>query len=254
MNPEINEALITGGMLFCRLGACFMLLPGISSERLPPTLRLFSALTVTLVLYPVLKDTFIDAVRESGSQQLLLAGSESLKGLYLGFMVRLFYLGLEFSALTMANCAGYGSIFSHAIDDNHATGPFSELMTLTAVVLFFSTDLHIAVISMLCDSYTSMPAGSGISSPIDMVELTSEFSRSFTLALRLSAPFIIVSITLNLAFGLLNKLVPQIPVYFISVPFSMAAGLFILLRSENIITRLFTGAIGDMIGRLAGHG
>ena len=32
----------------------------------------------------------------------------------------------------------------------------------------------------------------------------------------------------NFAFGLTNKLTPQIPVYFISLPFVIAGGLFVL--------------------------
>jgi len=254
MNPEFGDVLTSGGLLFCRLGACFMLLPGISSERLAASLRLFSALAVTLVLFPVLRDSFAGIDRESGPQQLWLAGIEVVKGLYLGFMVRILYLALEFAAIMMANCAGYGSIFSHAVDDNHATGPFSELITLTAAVLFFSADFHISVIAMLCDSYTNMPVGSDISNIIDVSDLISEISKSFVLALRLTAPFIIVSMIVNCTFGLLNKLVPQIPVYFLSVSFATAAGLFVLLRSESLIMGLFSDAVRDLIGRLGGHG
>ena len=43
--------------------------------------------------------------------------------------------------------------------------------------------------------------------------------------IRLGSPFIAYAILVNLAIGFVNKLTPQIPVYFISLPFVIAGGL-----------------------------
>ena len=42
-------------LLFCRIGGCLMLMPGFSSARVPPQVRLFIALAVTLALAPMLE-------------------------------------------------------------------------------------------------------------------------------------------------------------------------------------------------------
>ena len=44
---------------------------------------------------------------------------------------------------------------------------------------------------------------------------------------------------INLAVGLINKLTPQIPVYFISLPFVIAGGLLIAYFSAEDSLRLF---------------
>lgn len=48
------------------------------------------------------------------------------------------------------------------------------------------------------------------------------------LGLRITAPFVIYSILVNLAAGFVNKLTPTIPVYFIATPFVMFGGLLML--------------------------
>jgi flagellar biosynthetic protein FliR len=49
IGPEIVLATF---LLFCRIGACLMVMPGFSSPRVPMRVRLFVAIAVTLALAP----------------------------------------------------------------------------------------------------------------------------------------------------------------------------------------------------------
>ncbi len=52
---SLGPNLILGTfILFCRIGACLMLMPGFSSPQIPTQVRLFMALAVTLSLTPLL--------------------------------------------------------------------------------------------------------------------------------------------------------------------------------------------------------
>ncbi len=57
-----------------------------------------------------------------------------------------------------------------------------------------------------------------------LVDVTDTLSESFLVVLRLGSPFVAYSLLVNLTIGFVNKLVPQIPVYFISLPFVIAGG------------------------------
>jgi flagellar biosynthetic protein FliR len=62
------------------------------------------------------------------------------------------------------------------------------------------------------------------------------------LTLRITSPFIVYSVVVNLAVGLINKLTPTIPVYFISVPFVLVGGLLLLyLVNHELLTQFMTG-------------
>ncbi len=67
---------------------------------------------------------------------------------------------------------------------------------------------------------------------------------AFTLGLRITAPFVIYAIIVNLAAGFVNKLTPTIPVYFIATPFVMFGGLLMLyyLGGEILMQYLQTYA------------
>jgi flagellar biosynthetic protein FliR len=52
--------------------------------------------------------------------------------------------------------------------------------------------------------------------------------QSFFLALQLMAPFLLLSVVLNVAFGLLARIAPQVQIYFLVVPGQIVLGLVLL--------------------------
>ncbi|WP_204283858.1 flagellar biosynthetic protein FliR, partial [Klebsiella pneumoniae] len=53
----LSQSFILAAFLaFCRVGACLMLMPGLSSIRLPMQIRLFAAVAVTVGLLAFLWD------------------------------------------------------------------------------------------------------------------------------------------------------------------------------------------------------
>ncbi|MBX4377834.1 flagellar biosynthetic protein FliR, partial [Mycobacterium tuberculosis] len=65
--------------------------------------------------------------------------------------------------------------------------------------------------------------------------------------IRIAAPFIVFAIVVNIAVGLINKLTPTIPVYFISMPFVLAGGLMLLYFSMPDLLRFFTSEAGTYL-------
>ena len=54
-------------------------------------------------------------------------------------------------------------------------------------------------------------------------------SGSFKLGVQLAAPFLVVSIVYNLALGLMTRLAPQIPVFFVALPFQLVVSVVVLM-------------------------
>ena len=72
-----------------------------------------------------------------------------------------------------------------------------------------------------------------------LITLTDTLRASTDLMLRLASPFLIYGLMFNVGIGLINKLAPQIPVFFISTPFLLAGGLFLLYLSIAALIRQF---------------
>jgi flagellar biosynthetic protein FliR len=234
------ETILTVFLLFCRIGGCLMLMPGFSSSRVPVQVRLFIAVAVTLALSPILLPTVnvvLPNIEPAAVLSLIL--SETLTGALIGLIGRLFFMALQFMATAAAQLAGFNPIGGAPIEDNEPVPTLTTFVTLTATVLLFVTDQHWEVLRALLASYSVLP----ITEPVPMAQglgrLADSLSSTFILALQISSPFIVYALIINLLVGIVNKLVPQIPVYFISIPFVLAGGLLLLYFTVGEALRLF---------------
>ena len=56
-----------------------------------------------------------------------------------------------------------------------------------------------------------------------------QVSSAFKLGVQLAAPFIVVSIVYNFALGLMTRLSPNIPIFFVAMPAQLVLGIVILM-------------------------
>jgi flagellar biosynthetic protein FliR len=77
--------------------------------------------------------------------------------------------------------------------------------------------------------------------------LSEAISGSFFLVLRISGPFIVYAVVLNFAFGLVNKLTPQIPVYFVCLPFVIFGGLLLLYFAAGDFLNVFQNGMATWL-------
>jgi flagellar biosynthetic protein FliR len=234
------ETILVVFLLFCRIGACLMLMPGFSSSRVPVQVRLFIAVAVTLALAPLLVATVNTALPDPTPPAVLrLILSEVLIGGLIGLIGRLFYMALQFMATAAAQLAGFNAVPGIPIEDTEPLPPMATFITLTATVLLFATDQHWEVLRGLLASYRALPVNEPVAAEFGISRLADAFSTTFVLALQVSSPFIVYALIINLMVGIANKLVPQIPVYFISIPFVLAGGLLLLYVTIGEALRLF---------------
>jgi flagellar biosynthetic protein FliR len=217
-----------------------MLMPGFASTRIPVQVRLFLAIAATLALIPVLYTTLQAAVPKFvPARDLRLIISETVIGVLIGAMGRAFFLALQFMGSAVAMFIGIGNLPGHPIEDAEPSPAVTSLITVTATALFFIADLHLEVFRGLLASYTALPVSASVDVQFTLIQLTDAVSKAFYLALQISSPFVVYALVINLMFGLANKLVPQIPIYFISLPFVVAGGLFLLYVTIGEFLRLF---------------
>jgi flagellar biosynthetic protein FliR len=230
--PFGPELILSAFLLFCRIGACLMLMPGFSSARVPVNVRLFIAVSCTLALTPLLAPQLQgvgSGASPIGIAQIIIG--ETLIGALIGFMARLFFLALETLAMAASMAIGLAANLGVPIDDSEPLPPLVSLISLTATTLFFVTDQHLEVFRGLSASYVALPVAQGFDTRFGLVQISDCIGKAFFLALRIGSPFILFSMTVNFAVGLVNRLTPQIPAYFISMPFVIIGGLYLLYLS-----------------------
>jgi flagellar biosynthetic protein FliR len=226
-------------LAFCRIGGCLMLMPGFSSARVPVHVRLFIAVAVTLALSPLLVPVLRAALPQvTPDAMLALIVSETVVGALIGLMGRLFFLALQFMATAAAMFIGLSNTGA-PIEDTEPVPAFAALITLTATLLFFLADQHWEVLRALLGSYSALPVTEPLAAAFSLAKLTDAATSAFLLALQISAPFIVYALIINFMVGIANKLTPQVPVYFVSVPAVLAGGFILLYFTIGESLRLF---------------
>ena len=229
MSALTPSIVLTVFLAFCRIGGCLLVVPGFSSPRILMRARLFIAIAVSLALTPLLQEDVQPAVENAQPITLLgLMLSESLKGVLIGLLGRFFFLALETMTVAIANAIGLVSPLGAPLEGDEAQPSVSALVSMAAVLLIFVTDLHWEIFRGLAASYKVMPVRQSFDPRVSLVQLTDDATRTFLFTIRIAAPFLVFAVVSNLAIGLVNKLVPQIPVAFLAPPFLLTGGMFIL--------------------------
>lgn len=236
----VTQGFVLAAFLaFCRVGACFMLMPGLSSIRLPLQIRLFTAVAVTVGLLAFLWDKIYPYVDTRPAIFVPMIVSELLVGGLIGAMTRLYMEALRFIGAGIAMLIGYGGAGGPAIEEPEPQAAIAALISFSALMLLFALNFHHEVIRALIASYNVAPVNVFFSAQASLVDVTDTLSESFLLVLRLGSPFVAYAILVNLAIGFVNKLTPQIPIYFISLPFVIAGGLILFYFAIPTLLSLF---------------
>jgi flagellar biosynthetic protein FliR len=205
--------------VFCRIGSCIMVMPGLSSPRIPMRSRLFLAIGISLACMPLLHDRFVVLLNDGALSRLLpLFMFEILTGIAIGLVARIFFLMLEFLLSGIAQAIGLSGIAGMPMEENGGEPALVTLFMAVSIFLFFLSDLHFEVMRGLIGSYDLVPAGGSFVPRLHLVEMTDALTGASLLALRLAGPFLVLSVLVNFAFGLANKMTPMIQIYFISMP------------------------------------
>jgi flagellar biosynthetic protein FliR len=240
---SLADSVLVTFIVFCRIGACLMLVPGYSSVNVPAQVRLFVALVTTFALAPILIGVLRPLTDNAAPLTLaLLICSELLVGSVIGLGGRVFFLALQTMATMIANAIGLSSIPGTPMADTDPAPAVVPLIMVSVTTLFFMTDQHWQVLRGLMNSYDVWQPGSRIGGSMALDQLVARLSQAFVLTLRITSPFIVYSVIVNLAVGLLNKLTPAVPVFFISVPFVLFGGFLLLyLTSDELLTQFMLG-------------
>jgi flagellar biosynthesis protein FliR len=214
-------------ILFCRISACLMLMPGFSSPQIPVQMRLFLALAVTLSLTPLLLSHLPpQAISEEPLAALQYIATELLVGASIGALGRLFLLALETMAMAGAMAIGLSNPFGMLME-GEMVPPFVSLVTMSATALIFITDLHWEVFRGIAASYDALPIKGTFDANFSLLQFSKMLAQTFEIALRISAPFIIYTVIIQITVSIINRVTPHVSIYFISTPFVIVGGLFL---------------------------
>lgn len=237
-------------LAFCRIGGCVMVLPGFSSSRIPVQIRFFIALAISLAILPILWDTIYPRASAGGANYIGLIFAETLVGLMYGMLARLYTLGLQFAGTILSTMVGLSTPGTTDLFEDTSETAVTNFITFAGTMILFILDFHHIVLRALVESYAVIPLGADIQARGNLISITDTLEATSYIMLRLVSPFILYALMFNISIGFINKLAPQIPVYFISTPYLVMGGLFMFYLSIAELVSQFADSFSTVfIGR-----
>lgn len=227
---QTDDGLLALILIFVRVGAALMLMPGFSEPYVFSRSRLLFALALSVVLTPLLAE-HLPPVPERMDRLVLLIVGEALLGVFIGGATRIMFATLHVAGSTIAMQSGLAT--ASVFDPNQSTqGTLpGNFLTTTALVLLFVTDGHHMLLRGIVESYRSLEVGAPL--PIDDMAafMTELVQKGFDLGVQMAAPLLLVGLLTNLAMGVLNRLMPTFQVFFIALPLQLLLSFATLMLS-----------------------
>ena len=233
--------------MFFRTSACVMILPGLSMSQLPMRVRLFAAAAIALAVQALIDMPLQVDIQIQSAEMFGLIFHEMIIGIALALPLRLLFTALTFLGEIVVQFIGLNPIPGTPIGEDQAMPSMSSLFNLTAVVILLSTGMLEGFVIALAMSYEAIPIGDFLQIGELLELLSKQLDEFFAIMLRLGSPLIIYAILVNLLAGLVNKLTPAIPIYFVSTPFLICGGLVLLAWTADDILFLFNVEVGKII-------
>jgi flagellar biosynthetic protein FliR len=237
-------------LVFARVGAMVMLLPGFGETNIPVRVKLGIALLLTLIILPLHRAAYQVDLSSMSSLAVLMV-HEIIIGIVLGATARVTLSALAVAGSVIAQQLGLG--FVTAVDPTQGQQGLliGNFLTILGITLLFATDSHHLVIAALNESYRIFSPGELMSSGDVAALATRAFAAAFKIGMQLSAPFLVFGLVFNIGLGVLARLMPAMQVYFVGVPLSIMVGflIFALVLSAMMGTYLnyFTGVMHELI-------
>ena len=190
-------------LVFARVGAMVMLLPGLGESNIPVRIKLAIALLLTLIILPLHRADY-HVNLEALSALLVMFIYEILIGIVLGATARVTLAALQVAGSVIAQQLGLGFVTSVDPTQGQQGVVIGNFLTLLGITMLFATDSHHLVIAALNDSYSIFSPGEVMPSGDVAALATRAFAAAFKIGMQLSAPFLVFGLVFNIGLGVLG--------------------------------------------------
>jgi flagellar biosynthetic protein FliR len=228
-------------LVVIRVGCVLFFLPIWDSRLIPAQIRIYSILVISLALTPVVAGS-LPSFPQTWLAAAGLVLREMLLGLSLGLVVRYVFSGIQMAGELMGIQMGFGMVTLVDPQSGIPTTLISDLLMLTATVLFLAVDGHHLLLAVLAQSFGEVPVGGPPMMPGSLFAfLVPLGSLMFQLAVKLVAPIILVLFLTQIAMGLVARTVPQVQVMILAFPVTIILGLVFLSLTLMLIGPFLAG-------------
>lgn len=225
---SISEAQLMAWLMpifwpFLRVLAVFTAAPIFSTRAFPVRARILLALLIALAAQPSLPSHA--SINLSSAQALGAVVQQVGIGLAIGFVVRLVFAAFELAGELVGFQMGlnFASFFDPTI--NAQSSAAARFFGYMASLLFVVLNGHLMVLMAVVRSFEAFPVNQNFLEAMNLMKLYSLGGELFASGLWIALPIVGMLMFANLALGIVSRVAPQMNIYAVGFPVTLAVGL-----------------------------
>lgn len=236
-------------MALPRIGTAVLVAPLFPASVFPALLRGAVGVSLSLYLYPNMAAALPVAL--SPLAWIVLVGKETLLGALVGLAVGSIIWAFDCAGQVIDFQVGFANAQIFDPFGGHGTGPVGAVMMRIGLVLFVAGGGLQVLASLLFESFHLWPVGSFYPRVTPLADLAGSSFRSLgELVVRLAAPAVLLMALVDLGFGLMGRLVPQLNVFFFTMPLKAALAAVMIALYLSYLADIISGQLIDLQGWL----
>ncbi len=229
------------------------LLPGLGETMAPATVRIGLALSLTILLLPELQP-LMPVVPDAGIDMGLMVAGEVITGLWFGWVARMIALALPIGAQFIGYLMGLSSVLQPDPELGAQSGALGKLFQMAVAPLLLVSGLYRLPVAALDGLFHLIPPGAMLPAADSMEVAISAVGKTFSLALQLASPFVVLGTVWHLAMGQVARVSSRMQIYFISMPGQIMTGLAVLMMTVSAIILAWQDGVRTFFTALPGSG
>lgn len=226
-------------LIFLRIGAAIMLLPGFRTAYVNTNVRLCFALALCFILLLPLSSQ-LPARPASFAETIRIVFTEISFGVFLGIFVQILFSALNLVGNIGGQAIGFANAQIFDPTSQNQSVIIDSFLSIIALTVIFITDLHHLMLSAVIDSYRLFPVGAPLPTGDFSNSLSTTLNQSFIIGFKIGSPFIAFTIIFYVGMGLVSRLMPQLNIFFLSLPLQIYLGLGVMFITIPIMIIWFT--------------
>lgn len=186
------------------------------------------------------------AIPDAPVAYALMAAGEVLIGLAMGLVMQLLFAAIQLAGQVMDMQSGFGmmNVFNPALETQFPI--FGFFYFIIAVLYMLVLNLHHLIILALARSFEHVPL-SGLHPDADLLWVMATWgSAMFYDAAMIAAPIAAAMLLAYATMGLVGRVVPQIHLFVVGFPLTIATGLFVVALTIDVYLAFLEGRFHTM--------
>jgi len=231
-------------LTFARIGTAIILMPGFSASWISVRSRVAIALAVTFVSVPMVQHTW-PPIPPTPAELLLLLAGEIFIGAFIGSIGMIMISALQAAGSFIALFASLANALIRDPIAESQSALTAGFLTTMGVVMIFVTNTHHMLLQGVIASYGTFIPGQVLFDG-DFADIIAKFvNDSFALGLQLSAPFLVIALTYYVGLGVMNRLMPALPIFFVGLPIQVTLQIAVFMITLATIMMTFMNFFND---------